>query len=62
LFILAIIAMVSLPSWCFYVGLFWLILWMVAKHKQTGDVPRMSDEIDRFFVEGRKRRRRKRRR
>jgi len=62
LFVLMIIAISSLPSWCFYVGLLLVILLMVGKYKETGNVPSVSDEVGRFFTENRRKRRRRRRR
>ena len=61
LFVLVIIAISYLPSWCFYVGIFWVVCWLIARAKETGDVPYLSDEIDRFLTEDRKRRRKRRR-
>jgi len=50
LFVLVIIAITCLPAWCFYVGIFFLVSCMVAEHRKTGNVPKVSEMIERKMV------------
>ena len=50
LFVLSIVAMVFLPAWCFFVGLVFLVCCMVSEHKKTGNVPKVSEMIERRMV------------